>query len=123
MLAASSRIKGERRHIILAPNHRSFFDFILISYICFSLPELNIEIPFIAAADDFEHLPVFGWLAAKTNAFFLRRGRGKADPCLAETLDALKKDNGDQGVCIEVFIEGSRSRDRRFLRPKTGMLR
>jgi glycerone phosphate O-acyltransferase len=123
MLAVSSGMKGERPHLILAPNHRSFFDFILISYICFSLPELNIEIPFIAAADDFEHLPIFGWLAAKTNAFFVRRGRGKADPCLAETLDALKKDNGNQGVCIEVFIEGSRSRDRRFLRPKTGMLR
>lgn len=123
MLAVSSRIEGGRPHIILAPNHRSFFDFMLISYICFSLPELNIEIPFIAAADDFEHLPVFGWLAAKTNAFFLRRGRGQADPCLTETLDALKKDNGDQGVCIEVFIEGSRSRDRRYLRPKTGMLR
>jgi glycerone phosphate O-acyltransferase len=121
MLAVSSRIKGERPCIILTPNHRSFFDFLLISYICFSLPEMNIKIPFIAAADDFEYLPVFGWLAAKANAFFLRRGRGKADPRLAETLYALKKDNGD--VCIEVFIEGSRSRDRRFLRAKTGLLR
>jgi glycerone phosphate O-acyltransferase len=123
MLAVSSGTKKERPHTILAANHRSFFDFILISYICFSLPELNIEIPFIAAADDFKRLPIFGWLASKTNAFFLRRGRGKADPSLAETLDALKKDTGDQGVCVEVFIEGSRSRDRRFLRPKTGLLR
>lgn len=123
MLAVSSGTKKERPHTILAANHRSFFDFILISYICFSLPELNIEIPFIAAADDFKRLPIFGWLASKTNAFFLKRGRGKADPSLAETLDALKKDTGDQGVCVEVFIEGSRSRDRRFLRPKTGLLR
>lgn len=110
-------------HVVLAPNHRSFFDFFLISYLCFALPELQIEIPCIAAADDFERLPLIGWLASKGKAFFLRRGRGKADPSLKTTLDALREDCHEQGLCVEVFVEGSRSRDRRYLRPKTGLLR
>ena len=122
-LAKSSESKGKRPHIVLAPNHRSFFDFFLISYLCFALPELHIEVPFIAAADDFERIPIVGWLAAKANAFFLKRGRGKADPSLRVILEALKEKCGEKGVCLEVFIEGGRSRDRRYLRPKTGLLR
>lgn len=122
-LARSSTNNVTPPIIVLAPNHRSFFDFLLISYICFALPELQIEIPFIAAADDFERLPLIGWLATRAHAFFLRRGKGKADPSLRATLGALKEECGDQGLCVEVFLEGSRSRDRRYLRPKTGLLR
>ena len=121
--ARSSTLKGQRSHIVLAPNHRSFFDFFLVSYLAFALPELHIEMPFIAAADDFERLPLVGWLAARANAFFLRRGAGKADPTLKATLSRLQADNGIRGICVEVFIEGSRSRDRRYLKPKTGFLR
>jgi len=123
VLAQSSTLGDQRRHIVLAPNHRSFFDFVLISYLAFALPELHIEIPFIAAADDFERIPLIGWLAARANAFFLRRGRGKADPSLRATLNSLKADRGERGTCVEVFIEGSRSRDRRYLRPRSGLLR
>ena len=118
-----SNMEGPRPHIVLAPNHRSFFDFFLVSYLCFALPELHIDIPFIAAADDFERLPLVGWLATKANAFFVRRGRGKADPSLRETLNELKAGRENDGIVVEVFVEGSRSRDRRYLKPKTGFLR
>ena len=118
-----SNLEGSRPHIVLAPNHRSFFDFFLVSYLCFALPELHIDIPFIAAADDFERLPLLGWLATKANAFFVKRGRGKADPSLGETLNMLKDNHDNDGIVVEVFVEGSRSRDRRYLKPKTGFLR
>jgi 1-acyl-sn-glycerol-3-phosphate acyltransferase len=94
-----------------------------VSYLCFALPELHIDIPFIAAADDFERLPLLGWLATKANAFFVKRGRGKADPSLGETLNMLKDNHDNDRIVVEVFVEGSRSRDRRYLKPKTGFLR
>jgi glycerone phosphate O-acyltransferase len=109
-------------HIILAPTHRSLFDFILVSFIIFSLPELQIHMPFVAAAEEFSELPYFGWLLDYLNAFFITRGRG-ADPQLSTTIKRIKETSGGRGICIEVFIEGTRSRDRRFLKPKTGFLR
>jgi 1-acyl-sn-glycerol-3-phosphate acyltransferase len=110
-------------HIILAPTHRSYMDFILISYIAFALPEIGISIPNIAAADDFARVPVLGMLTRMTGAFFVKRGKGVIDPKLEEKVLSLKKSNVEMNTCIEVFLEGGRSRDRRFLQPKTGFLR
>jgi thioester reductase-like protein len=111
-------------HVILAPTHRSFLDFIILSYICFAIPELGIAIPHIAAADDFSRVPILGWFAKGALAFFLKRGRGVADPELSNKLVKLKQSSRPESpVCIEVFIEGRRSRDRRFVCPKTGFLR
>lgn len=108
-------------HLVLAPTHRSFYDFILISFLAFSLPELKIKIPHIAAAHEFSNLPFFGWFIEHINAFFVKRGQGR-DPDLADQLHRIKG-GSKLGACIEVFIEGSRSRDRRFLPPKTGFIR
>jgi nucleoside-diphosphate-sugar epimerase/1-acyl-sn-glycerol-3-phosphate acyltransferase/acyl-CoA-binding protein len=107
-------------YLVLAPTHRSFFDFIILSYVAFALPELHIDMPKIAAANDFEDLPVIGWLSEALGAFYLRRGRGRADPELNAKVMKMK----EQGTSVfEVFLEGSRSRDRRFLEPRTGLLR
>jgi glycerol-3-phosphate O-acyltransferase len=109
-------------HIVLAPTHRSFYDFLLVSFIAFSIPELKVQIPNIAAADEFANLPLLGWFMGYLHAFFVKRGRG-IDPKLAERVKSLKAKSKGRGACIEVFIEGSRSRDRRFLEAKTGFLR
>ena len=111
-------------YIILAPTHRSFFDFILLSYISFSLPEMGISIPNIAAADDFARITVLGWIARVSGAFFIKRGKGIPDPGLKSKLTSIKSHHTQENpVCIEVFLEGKRSRDRRFLKPKTGFLK
>ena len=110
--------------IILAPTHRSFLDFMLISFIAFALPELRIEIPYIVAADEFSRIPILGWLAKLSGAFFVKRGRGTADPKLYEQISSLNDNTVKRkSICIEVFIEGKRSRDRRFIKPKTGFLK
>jgi dTDP-4-amino-4,6-dideoxygalactose transaminase/acyl-CoA-binding protein/nucleoside-diphosphate-sugar epimerase len=111
-------------YLILAPTHRSFFDFILLSYLFFELPELCIDIPFVAAAEEFERLPLVGWVARSLRAFYIERGRGNADPQLTATLEDLKqKQLSSFGSCLEVFLEGTRSRDRRFVHPRTGFLK
>jgi 1-acyl-sn-glycerol-3-phosphate acyltransferase len=110
--------KTQNTRIILAPTHRSFFDFLLLSYVCFALPELGVDVPFIVSADSFERLPVLGIVAKLLGAVFVRRNRGRIDPSLEASLNELPASS-----VIEVFIEGTRSRDRRFVRPKTGVLR
>jgi Acyltransferase len=108
---------------ILAPTHRSYFDFLLLSFISFALPEMHVGIPYIAAADTFQGLPFIGsWLRA-LGAFFVQRGRSSVDPELSRTIGCLKSRTSDAHSAIEVFIEGTRSRDRRFAPPKTGVLR
>ena len=113
----------QKPHIILAPTHRSLFDFLVLSFIFFSIPEIGIQIPFIAAADDFKCIPFFGWFAEGAQAFFLQRGTGKKDPRLNKKISQLKSLAGNNGAVIEVFLEGKRSRDRRFVPAKTGLLR
>ncbi len=110
--------KDQNTRIVLAPTHRSFFDFLLMSYVCFALPELGIDLPFIVAADNFERLPVLGIMAKLLGAVFVKRYRGRIDPSLEASLNELPASS-----VLEVFIEGTRSRDRRFVRPKTGVLR
>ncbi|GAX13442.1 alkyldihydroxyacetonephosphate synthase [Fistulifera solaris] len=109
---------NKNTRIILASTHRSFFDFLLLSYVCFALPELGIDLPFIISADSFERLPVFGIMAKLLGAVFVKRNRGRIDPSLEASLNELPA-----SAVIEVFLEGTRSRDRRFVRPKTGVLR
>jgi len=108
-------------HLVLAPTHRSFLDFILLSYLFFSVPELRVNLPFIVAADEFQFLPFIGWLARQLRAFYIQRGKGRIDTNLSSRLRSLKMNHA--GATFEVFIEGKRSRDRRFVDPKTGLLK
>ncbi|KAL3823287.1 hypothetical protein ACHAXA_003435 [Cyclostephanos tholiformis] len=118
----SKSSKSATSHVIIAPTHRSFYDFLIVSYICFSLPELGLEIPYIAAASDFESIPILGWLARMSHAFFLNRdGRGNGSS-LKENLAMIIRARQNTAF-IEVYIEGKRSRARTFVKPKTGFLR
>lgn len=105
--------------VVLAPNHRSFMDFIVCSYLCFSHPELKISIPYIAADLQLGGLPFLGWFLKQTYAFYLKRGQGKADPELNQKIRQLVEDQ----QTLEIFIEGTRSRGRQCLQPKRGLLR
>ncbi len=105
--------------LVLVPNHRSYMDFLLVSYLFFARPDLGIAIPHIAAAEEFSRIPLLGRLFKKTQAFYLKRGQGKPDPELTQHVHNLVKNR----ETIQFFIEGARSRSRQFLPPKTGMLR
>ena len=108
--------------VIIAPTHRSYYDFLIVSYVCFVLPELGIDIPHVAAASEFSDLPLLGWIAAGMNAFFLKRGGKKRDPLLKQKLATIFNKKRKPAF-VEVFIEGKRSRSRSFVEPKTGFLR
>jgi alkyldihydroxyacetonephosphate synthase len=108
--------------VILAPTHRSYYDFLIVSYVCFFLPELGIDIPHVAAASEFSNLPLLGWIAAGMNAFFVKRDEKKRDPNLKQKLSSIFNKK-QKPLFLEVFVEGKRSRSRGFVEPKTGFLR
>ena len=104
---------------VLAPSHRSYFDFLLSSYLCFQHPELGIDVPHIAAAEEFGKIPLVGSVLRASRAFYIRRGVGKEVPELSEELRRI----AGKKASVMFFIEGQRSRAREFLEPKRGLLR
>jgi 1-acyl-sn-glycerol-3-phosphate acyltransferase len=113
------RAVPEGAAIVLAPSHRSYLDFVLCSYLCFARPDLGISIPHIAAAVEFSRIPVLGRIFRGLHTFYLERGVGREEKALTSQVHALIRD----GESLEFFIEGKRSRARRFLEPKRGFLR
>jgi alcohol-forming fatty acyl-CoA reductase len=105
--------------LVIVPNHRSYLDFVLCSYLAFARPDLGIPIPHIAATMEFGRIPVLGRILAALHAFYLRRGTGREDPELTRRVHALIR----EGKTLEFFVEGQRSRSREFLPPKRGLLR
>ena len=105
--------------LVLAPSHRSYLDFVLVSYLCFARPDLGIAIPHVAAASEFARIPLLGWLFRHLHAFYLERGRGREDKRVTEAVHRLVR----QGRVLEFFVEGQRSRSRRILPPRRGLLR
>lgn len=104
---------------VLAPSHRSYLDFLLSSYLMFVHPELGVEVPHIAAAQEFGKIPLVGRILRDSRAFYIKRGVGREAPELSQELKRLSA----KGASLMFFVEGQRSRSRMFLAPKRGMLR
>ncbi|PKL80119.1 MAG: hypothetical protein CVV27_00890, partial [Candidatus Melainabacteria bacterium HGW-Melainabacteria-1] len=75
--------------MLVVPNHRSYMDFVLCSYLFFAHPDLQVPIPQIAAANEFAKIPLLGWFFRQTHAFYIQRGLGKADPELTQKIENL----------------------------------
>ncbi|MEX1184721.1 MAG: SDR family oxidoreductase [Gemmatimonadota bacterium] len=118
-LKAALRDVGDEDLVVLAPSHRSYMDFLVTSLLCFAHPGLGLRIPRVAATDDFSRIPLVGRLLAAAGAFYIRRGVGGPDPALTRQITELVH----AGHSLEFYPEGTRSRSRRFLAPKRGILR
>jgi 1-acyl-sn-glycerol-3-phosphate acyltransferase len=105
--------------VVLAPSHRSYLDFLVTSLLCFAHPGLGLKLPRVAASDDFSHIPFVGPLLEAAGAFYIKRGVGGPDPALTLKISELVQ----KGQSLEFYPEGTRSRSRRFLAPKRGILR
>lgn len=119
--ASVERLKSSlgNTQVLYLPSHRSYADFMLMSFICFSY---NIEIPAIAAGMDFHGMMGLGEGLRKTGAFFMRRTFGGDEfywKVFKEYMHEVITFN-DRG--LEFFIEGTRSRSCKALTPKIGLL-
>jgi len=103
--------------LILIPCHKSHIDYLVISYV---MNLNNIPCPHIFAGKNLSFWPM-GPLFRKVGAFFVRRSFKGAvfySKVFSEYIHMLL----EQGFNIEVFIEGTRSRNGKLLLPKLGML-
>ena len=103
--------------VIYVPCHRSHIDYLLLSYLLY---RNGLVPPHIAAGVNL-NLPLLGPVLRRGGAFFLRRSF-RANALYSAVFSEYVATLIGQGVSIEYFIEGGRSRTGRLLPPKGGML-
>ncbi|XP_012526065.1 dihydroxyacetone phosphate acyltransferase [Monomorium pharaonis] len=104
---------------IYVPSHRSYLDFILLSYILFSY---DMALPNIAAGMDFYNMKIVGELLRKTGAFYIRRSFSN-DLLYKQIFRAyISTIVSHSDRAIEFFVEGTRSRSQKSTMPKYGLL-
>lgn len=102
--------------VVLIPSHRSYFDFLIISWLFYAN---HMVPPHIAARENMAFGP-FGMIFRRAGAFFLRRSFD--DPLYKEVFRAYIGYLVREGFTQEFFIEGGRSRTGKSLAPRLGMV-
>jgi glycerol-3-phosphate O-acyltransferase len=108
---------SKKMPFVIIPCHRSHIDYLLIHYVFY---KNNIQLPFIAAGNNLSFFPM-GYIFRKSGAFFLRRsfrGNKLYSEVFTKYLATLLK----EGLPLEFFIEGGRSRTGKMAMPKYGLL-
>lgn len=105
--------------VLLMPTHRSYMDFLLLSYVCY---HYDLPLPAIAAAMDFKGMKFFGWLLRHCGAFYIRRSFGTDWLYWAVFTEYVQTQLRNGDCPLEFFVEGTRSRTNKSYIPKTGML-
>ncbi len=108
---------SKKMPFVIVPCHRSHIDYLLIHYVFYMN---NIQLPFIAAGNNLSFFPM-GYIFRKSGAFFLRRsfrGNKVYSEVFSKYLATLLK----EGLPLEFFIEGGRSRTGKMVIPKYGLL-
>jgi len=114
---ARIREVSKRMPFVVIPCHRSHIDYLILSYVFY---HNKIQMPFIAAGTNMLFWP-FGHVFRKSGAFFLRRsfrGNFLYGQVFAKYIKILLQ----EGLPVEFFIEGGRSRTGKMVMPKYGLL-
>ena len=106
----------KENNVILVPNHQSHADYIALNYILFK--EFKI-VPFIAGGINLNIFPI-GKLFRKCGCFFIRR-TFHDDQLYKLTLEGYLYYLLQEGIPIEFFFEGGRSRSGKLLPPRYGL--
>ena len=109
---------AETHALIYVPCHRSHIDYLLLSYVLY---HKGLTPPHIAAGKNL-NLLIVGALLRKGGAFFMRRSF-QNDTLYKAVFEEYLGQLFSRGYSVEYFIEGTRSRTGRILKPKTGLLR
>jgi len=107
---------AKRHPVVLVPSHRSYFDFLIVSWLFY---RNYLVPPHIAARDNMAFGP-FGLLFRASGAFYLRKSF--EDPLYKQVFRAYVAYLVREGYNQEFFIEGGRSRTGKTLAPRLGML-
>jgi len=103
---------------IFMPNHQSYID---SSIITCALMSYDIKSPFIIAAEEFSKIPIVRTIFRYTGAFFIKRG--DTDVVYRVLFKEYVKEVLMEGNSLEFFIEGTRTRRGKLMRPKFGIIK
>ena len=124
------KIQESGTPFILCPTHRSYMDTFILHII---LLYFKMKTPFVASTEDFLNVPLIHiffryiyiyiiYMNRKAGAFFIKRSI-KVDEIYKNILNEYTSQLLVDGHDLEIFIEGTRSRNGKSLNPKFGMLR
>jgi len=111
------RFAKARTPVVLCPMHKSHIDYLLLTYVCCAY---NLFPPHIIAGANL-NMPLVGSILRHGGGLFIRRSFGTDElykAVFAEYLHVIL----DSGHMLEVYVEGTRSRQGKVKRPKTGVL-
>ena len=106
-----------RMPCVIIPCHRSHVDYLILSYIFY---RYQIPLPHVAAGDNMNFWPL-GYIFRQSGAFFLRR-RFQGNDLYADVFATYVAALLREGVPVEFFLEGGRSRTGKMVMPKYGMI-
>jgi glycerol-3-phosphate O-acyltransferase len=107
---------AKRNPLVLVPSHRSYFDFLILSWMFY----MNFLVPpHILARENMAFGP-FGFLFRRAGAFFMRANM--EDPLYKQLFRAYVAYLVREGFTQEFFIEGGRSRTGKTRAPSFGKL-
>lgn len=107
---------GATAPVVLTPSHKSHIDYLLMSFV---LWQRGYTVPLVAAGANLSFFPL-GPFLRRAGAFFLRRSF-KGDALYGSVFRAYLKKLVHDGVPLEFFPEGGRSRTGKLLQPKLGL--
>uniref|UniRef100_A0AAR2L622 Phospholipid/glycerol acyltransferase domain-containing protein n=1 Tax=Pygocentrus nattereri TaxID=42514 RepID=A0AAR2L622_PYGNA len=105
--------------VILMPNHRSYIDFLVLSYIMFTY---DLSIPVIAAGIPLMGMSLIGEIFRRSGAFFIRRSIGSDKLYWAVLSEYVRTIVRTGFAPVEFYVEGLRSRTLKSLTPKLGLM-
>lgn len=117
--AKALECKEKSQSLVLFPCHKSHVDYIALVFAFF---RLNISLPITIAGDNLD-IPIVSWFLRQVGATFIRRGNWKKDPLYCAFFQGLMNTYLQNGMNIQCFIEGTRSRTGKLLPPKYGLLK
>ena len=107
----------KKQSIIFLPRHTSHIDYVTLHLVCY---RLGLTLPVVMAGDNL-NFPVVGNFLQSCGAMWIRRSFDN-DQLYTTLVQAYLDSMLQQGLNLECFIEGSRSRTGKLLGPKFGFL-
>jgi glycerol-3-phosphate O-acyltransferase len=105
--------------IVLLPTHRSYLDFLIISYVFFVY---NLRLPNFVADEAILQANFLPLLIKSCGAFFYQKKLAKESALYRTIFDKYLELLLKQGNTLEFFIEGTRSRTGKILAPNFEIL-
>nr|CAG4709818.1 unnamed protein product [Naegleria fowleri] len=121
MAATMKSVKDKYPHhpVIYVPNHRSYMDFLLLSYFCVCCK--IYPLPNIIAGEDFLQMMLVSDIMRQCGALFMKR-QFNDQPVYKAIFNEYVTTLLEEGNYLEFFVEGTRSRNGKTHHPKFGIL-